>query len=430
MAAAAQTISPASRLHRHALESILSFCTVDELEDVIAVSRGWKAATFSMPSLQLSVRVFNSVTFLALCHSRLRRHVSSIHASNDHHASSLLLLSQYLPHLRGLHIGLEMTDEPLTFPSSLTELHLHINCNENAGQFADAVAAIASLEQLEQLQLEALGVSWPPDWSVAALLRLPRLRRLALIPGDSLYLSDTRVAELRAFENLESFTLYFLDKPTLTRLLQQPHAPRWCEIGGFQILTESISRLLVALPLQKITVTDLDLPHVDFITQFPQLTKLEMGISGTMPLDSARIWQAVGSCRGLRSLSLRSGLRLRSHQLRFTSAQLGACLAQLEQLQTLTMHAVRELPTLAFLRQSNLPRTLTELRLGDFLPRVSLVELPSILQLRELRILMLRGVFDAPLGIPGELLFKPPVQPLLMPQLRSFEHSYWAAPQQ
>jgi len=90
---------------------------------------------------------------------------------------------------------------------------------------------------------------------------------------------------------------------------------------------------------------------------------------------------------------------------------------------------VMNLTTLSFLRQGSLPRTLTELQLSYFQPPVSLAELPHVLKLRALRVLHLHHVFDTPLGIGGELLFKPPIQPVYMPDLNEFKHS-WEVPEE
>jgi len=139
-----------------------------------------------------------------------------------------------------------------------------------------------------------------------------------------------------------------------------------------------------------------------------------------MELEAERILHAVRDCVRLRCLTLSDNVN--DGALRFTSAQLSACLPRLSLLSSLELESAAALTTLSFLTLGTLRHTLTALHLRDFLRRLPLAELQHVLYLRALRSLTLSNVFDEPLGVTGLMFFKPPAQPLLMPDLKDFEH--------
>jgi len=267
---------------------------------------------------------------------------------------------------------------------------------------------------------------WEAGYSLAPLARAPQLRGLALIyyAGEEPTMSKAQVGELRTLSWLESVYIdWKLDASLLHHLLAPPHTMRWRELFRLPDITDSVASLLVSLPLRALTAT-LRMPHADFLEQLPQLTSLNLRVAA-VPSDTARILRAVGACAQLQALYLTDGFS--ENELQHNSAQLGACLSRLPRLEKLMLSSATALTSLEFLAQGSLSRTLTELRLSNFAPRVSLSELPQVLQLRALQSLELCNVFDAPLSASDQLLFQPPIQLEHMPQLTSFEHR-WSSP--
>jgi len=367
--------------------------------------------------------------------SSLGHHVSTLWFEDDavtNHPVTLHLVSQRLPQLRELDLTLRLTGAPLAFPAKLVKLTLSLEREDDsahsfASLFNGAMTAVARLDQLEDLSLTVPDGQWTAGCSLAPLVRLLSLRALFFEFESILPLSDAQVGELRALGQLETIKLEPLDAPLLIRLLGPPHALRWQGLGRLPIITDTIASLLARLPLQTFDASypGLRMPHCDWLAQMPQLTELTLRSSGLMPLDVDRILQAVSGCARLRILAFIDSMDSRGFH--FTSAQLGICLPRLTKLQTFQLSFAAGLTTLAFLAEGSLPRTLTELRLRFFSQRLPVSELQHVFQLRTLRVLSLRNVFDTSLGEAGELPFKPPIQPLLMPHLENFEHK-WTAP--
>jgi len=402
-------MSPAPSLHRHALESVFAFFEPSEMAMVSVVSRDWRAATMSMAPLDWRMRAFDPARMAQICGSPLRRHVDTLDCCNDNVAARsecLQLLSQHMPRLRELSVALQLPLPPgvaLEFPAGLRTLDLLLQnefCAEDevsaCASLADVFAVVGGLAQLEEL---LLFFDLPPEWesafSFSPLKRLPRLRFLTLtFSGGAIpRLSDKHIAELRALEQLESFSMA-VDAPLLGRLFAEPHSLRWRELGGLWRLIEDMAQLLPRLPLRTVDAR-LVMPHADFVMQLPHLTALRIGSANREPVDTERIFQAVGKCTQLRELKLQDGIG--GNELHFTSALIGACLVRLPNLQRLVIHGATKLETLSFLAQGSLPQSLTELGLRDFSQRLPLAELHHVHQLRELRLFILRNVFDAPL---------------------------------
>ena len=91
-----QRPSPATQLYRHALESVLAFCSLKDLHAAIAVSREWAAAVESMRSIRAFVQ--SSALIPRLAGSRLSRHVHDVRARLS--CAALRALSDRLPWLR------------------------------------------------------------------------------------------------------------------------------------------------------------------------------------------------------------------------------------------------------------------------------------------------------------------------------------------
>jgi hypothetical protein len=167
------------------------------------------------------------------------------------------------------------------------------------------------------------------------------------------------------------------------------------------------------------------MPHADFLMRMPQLTDLKLASAKTMQMDSARVFRTLGQCVQLQSLTLSGGRT--GDALCLSDAHLASCLPSLTSLHSLTIKTAAHLATLSFLTLANLPRTLTSLELEDFKRRLPSIEVKHLLSLRKLCKLCLLHVFDKVLSAETLLLFQPPVQPTLMPELTAFKHQWTAA---
>jgi len=430
------------KLHRHALESVFAFCRLCELATVSAVTREWQAAARSMAPLGWRLHGCRIARLKQLCHSSLRRHVTFLEIHNSYGIASspdcLQLVSQRLPHLRGLTVTARLplpSGETLEFPPGLRSLMLVLQLTGGSGKdegfaalFNTALDAIANLAQLEDLKLHVRGPSHNGEFpgSLAALTRAPGLRHLNLALGGFQVprLSDAHVADLRTLKQLQSLVFHQVDTTLLRRLLAPPHALQWQELGGLWVVTEADAALLVTLPLRTLDAR-LAMPHADFLLQLPQLQSLKLSAAAGGFSNSEHVLQAVGTCAQLRSLTVEDGARV--NMLHFSSAQLGACLARLPNLQELFLSGAAELTTLAFLAEGSVRGTLVLLYLRGFSRRLPLSELQFVLQLRGLHSLTFVDVFDAPLRGEDKRLLTPPTQSPLLPHLTYFSHG-WNAP--
>jgi hypothetical protein len=191
-----------------------------------------------------------------------------------------------------------------------------------------------------------------------------------------------------------------MDDELLARLLAPPHSLRWQELWGFGDVMEEYVPLLLSLPLRKLRAR-LAMEHADFFTQLPHLTELRVDSAFTVPLDSARVLQAVGSCSRLWTLSLCGGTK--ATDLRFSSADLRVCLSRLPHLSDLQLSSAAGLDLLSFLSEvAHFRATLTELCVSDVEPPLPVSELDHVLCLTKLRHLFLMDAFEAPLVGPEE----------------------------
>jgi len=425
-------------LYRHALESVFAFCTRAELVTVNAVSREFQAAVVSMAPLQWRLHYSAGDLLTRICQSPLRRHVNALFAA-DYMSNAVLdlpLLSERMPHLRELIASvLLQPSQASPFPQNLVTMELSFKLAGNddpAPLLAPINASImsgAGLPRLETLSLHMPEELWVAGCSLAPLVRANQLRHITLRVDswEAPPMSDAQVCELRALSQLESVRLgWKLNEPLMSRLLASPHSLRWRELHGLPRVTESIAELLASLPLHTLDALDngLAMPHCDWLAQMPELKHLLLCSACEVPVDTGRILRAISGCAQLCSLTLFDSAE--EYGLNFTSKQLSACLPCLPQLRTLRLGGATELKTLAFLVLGNLPRSLTALRLEEFVQQLPVSELKCVLELRELRSLELIDVFDAPLDEADRLMFNPPLRTERMPHLAHFVHKWTA----
>jgi hypothetical protein len=122
---------------------------------------------------------------------------------------------------------------------------------------------------------------------------------------------------------------------------------------------------------------------------------------------------------GLTELNIRGGGYC---ALGFTSAHLVACLPHLPQLTSLHLSGATAVDSLRFLASGPITRSLKELELENFDPRLPLRELLHVHALSSLTKLIVSCMFDRPLDDHAKPLYVPP-SPLL-PALREFEYEF------
>ena len=224
-------VSPAMRIYRHALESVLGMLELCDLSRALAVSRAWSAAVRSMKPIHATIHrhfilessartAFSPLPpIVRLVVSPLLRHLAGIHlkgvgrwsgvCSTPLNNESLALLSQHAPNLQSLRCVLTLTPtESVVLPAKLQSLELQLGSDASypAIKYADAVingvlttvAALPSLSRLH-LCLAAFRSRYGSSVDLSLLSACRSLTDLALehAQGSYLELSDTQVEQIR-----------------------------------------------------------------------------------------------------------------------------------------------------------------------------------------------------------------------------------------
>ena len=160
-------VSPATRLYRHALESILGVLTLTDLSRVLAVSREWSAAVRSMRPIQGKIEREHSGGFFEqmrplppIASVTLLRHVTAIDIEDAYPSypwlgnASLAHLAQHAPNLTSIWLALVlMPDEPIIFPAKLLSLKLQLGWKETDAAINGVLTALAAFPSLSHLHL-------------------------------------------------------------------------------------------------------------------------------------------------------------------------------------------------------------------------------------------------------------------------------------
>ena len=159
--------SPATRLYRHALESILGMLTLGDLSRILSVSREWSAAVKSMSPISGSVdrdenpykrwkKASDLPPIASIVGSPLMRHLVAIQMWPliPMENAALGLLARHAPNLTSLCCDLILRpDEPLVLPAKLQSLQLHLT-NEHTDAVVNSVLkTVAALPSLTRLRL-------------------------------------------------------------------------------------------------------------------------------------------------------------------------------------------------------------------------------------------------------------------------------------
>jgi hypothetical protein len=423
--------SAAAKLYRHALESIFSFCSLEELTMLLRVSKEWATAVNSMHPLDARVPWTcrqNDSRLLRFCMSPLPRHVGTARLWQFPMSPSLLYnLTLRMTNLQELDCHFEGSWSPLVFPARLRELTLRFQAasdynepfsNKQHRELDEAIVAIAALPQLEELSLNAYKAR---SCCLTPLVTAPALHSLTLNLPSDVFDSPAAIDALRRMPHLRSLS-FDPSAESFTRMLQSPHAMKLEALRIESPFTAEFGKAIVRLP----ALTDLDFPlgslHTDFLRQMPNLRCLQLLFYPDLvvALDTDRIMHSLHSLTGLTELRIEEC----NNHLRYTADHLTTCLSHMPWLTGLHLSYPTALDSLRFLSSGPITRSLKTLHLTGFRTRLPLAELLYVHELSSLTELTLYRVFDRALDEYTQSLYTPPSR--LMPSLLEFVH-YWEA---
>ena len=434
-------VSPAMRICRHALESILGMLDLCGLGQALAVSREWSAAVRSMAPICASFerdewrseREGNVVYPLHLIDrilgSPLLRHLAAIHIRHpDPHMivpwalinnASLALLAQHAPNLTSLSCALTLTpEEPLILPPTLTSLTLQLGSSYTGETINSVLTTVAALPSLCRLRLALASLD---RWGFAEyfpfdetpiefdlLSACPSLTHLELTTFDGRPpdLTEPQLEQIRLLGHLRQVDIGYLTPNALACFLKTPINARWQHIGRVRGDAHT-GELLLRLPsLSKLDISYAKdtVTQIDFLPQLPQLTMLNQHCT-TVPADA--VLTSLLLCDGLTDLSLECG---------FDSSHWCSLLSHLPKLRRLQLRHADKLTTLECFAAGPITQSLEELVMEYV--RLPPAEVSHLYKLRRLRTLRLENCFSPPLADATIASFSPPTA--LLPALTEF----------
>ena len=203
---------PATRLYRHALESIFGFLNQRELVAALQVSKDWLAEVKSTASLRLKVAK-PSASLRGVARSAMGHHVAELGGGTSYvtvNANSLITVARLTPQLRVLKCDLKLTPsvEPLTFPIGLRELHLGMIGNPSVANVNTTIEIISRLPLLNALALFVPAIDSQVSFAPLAslpLLRILGINRLDGFNTQAANLSDAQIAQLGALRSFNDW---------------------------------------------------------------------------------------------------------------------------------------------------------------------------------------------------------------------------------
>jgi hypothetical protein len=305
------------------------------------------------------------------------------------------------------------------FPARLRNLAVWFHAVADASfsdkqlrELDEAIVAIASLPLLEELSITATKAR---SCCLTPLATAPSLHTLQLSMPERVLDSSANIDALRAMPHLRSLS-FRPSAACFTRMLQPPHTMKLDTLRIGSPFTAEFGEAIVQLPTLTHLTFNLNSPHTDFFRQLPNLRRLVINVQVTdVPPETDRILQSLHSLTGLTELRITEDGEL---PLCFTSDQLAACLSHMPLLTGLGLQGAMAIDSLRFLSSGPITRSLKELHLAFFHPRLPLSELRHVHELSALTGLRLYSVFDRPLDNYSQSLYSPPSR--LMPSLVSF----------
>lgn len=411
---------PATRLYRHALESIFKFLTFNELALALRVSNEWLSAVKTMAGLEWEKQIPHTLLLSTIVDSVMVRHLTSVGSVDGRvhlNADSLFIMARHMQHVQQLTCTLSPPSVLglSAFPYALRNLNISVTSPATSTGVNVILKAIGRVSQLEILELWLPGVV-DPQMSFAPLAPLTQLRRLSINWSGSVGLSTAHLDELRTIPHLQRLCATRMSTRMLRHLLRQPHNLQWqhVEIPACTPLTDESASLLVQLP----SLTKLDgwssCTRFDWLQQLPNLIVVDLGfkhdeLSGTEWIES--LVMGLQQCPSITSLDL-------SQCRGLTTAHLIRLLPRLLQLHSLALVDI-DIESLSFLTLEPMTRQLTSLGLWDCL-KLSITELRHVHVLGALKSLTLENSFTSPLDQYSQLLLTPPS--IVLPKLDEFSY--------
>ena len=421
-------VTPATRLYRHALESILRMLTLADLSRALAVSREWSAAVRSMKPIDGKIEREHSGGFFeqvrplppiaSIVESPLVRHLAAIHIQRGGGPAldnaSLGLLAQHAPNLTSLCCEIKLTPgEALILPATLTSADLRLGGQPTGAAINAVLTALISLPSLSCLRLALGNDNSGVDLRILAACRsLTDLELTGVIGPPSL--NGTQIERIRSsLGHLHRFSVGWMNSDDLARFLQPPVTVRWRDIGCVGVTTRT-GELLTRLP----TLTKLVLAYqrgsapVDFLPQLSCLTVLHLntelpsawGEPQAFAIPADAVLASLVPCNDLTELDLHCG---------FTSAHWSALFAKLTRIKKLTM-TEGALESLECFAAGPITESLEELIIREVTHSAAhpfempASELSHLYNLRRLRILDLSGCFASQLAPIAMAKLSPP----------------------
>ena len=378
----AATQPPVARLHKHALESIFAFLSLEELSAVLAVSHSWSSAVGSMRSI--SAVWLTADWLFDLSASRLARHIGVLGLADTFirlRRELLYIVSLRMSGLHSLYYRPASSSPivlPPLFPPSLTLLGIDFHEDTPSSDVNSLMAVVARIPNLRSLALYMYLPDGIEDVSFAPLVRSAHLRELDI--GDR-ELNPQQLNEIRALPSLASLKCC-LNPDELSLLLRPPHQLRLQKLQIFDV-NEKNAQLLASLP----SLTDLEIRHWTTLACLRHVPNLRiLALEEELPSSPEAIIAGVDQCKQLTSLSI-SGSKL-------TCAHMTALLSCMPALSTLKLVRMPQLESLRFLSSEPLQRSLTSLSLTDCRHAALLtVELRHVFALQQLTHLRIRYSF-------------------------------------
>ena len=416
---------PITRLYRHALESVLSFSSLPELNRLQLVCKGWMAAARTAPSVRGSMP--DRYPLSSVLASPLLRHVTRWRCDAQVQLDNAMLdeLTKRLPQMDEIDCRMFRPlakGETLRFPQRLRRVDLLVIRPAKAFDLNSAMRSLSELPALETLSLQLSHLV--PAVNFDLLTGCAMLRALELRWARSRQeLTDAHVDSIRRIASLESLSIEGMDLPLLTRLTRRPHTLRWrritSETGEVLIDNDNEAReALWSLPSLQFLRARLVGNTADFLSHLPQLTSLHLDCYAIESASQPEIL-----ARGLRACALLTHLHLRAGYL--TSQLLEQCLCCMSRLQRLELWSQDRLVSLRFLSSSpGLASSLLSLELNICL-NLHPSELRHLDALQSLIDCRLHECFGCRLRDAELASLTPPSARL--PRLQTFEytHEFW-----
>ena len=387
---AAPAQPPATRLYRHALESIFGFLSLADLSQVLAVSRAWSAAAGSMRGIDASLESLPAAhPLFELCASRVARHIGTLGSEKKIAPLTqerLFLVGVCMTGLHTLHCKLPSPlVGPLLFPPSLT--HLNVDSSVSFEQVNLVIEAASRIPKL--LVLKLCKLSSRQHLVFAPLRRSTHLHTLSLDFPSGPHLSLQQADQLRAIPNLTNLDAV-LYAPDVRSLLRTPHQLELQTVTVNGPLDAELTGLLASLPhLTQLSVYDAN--TITFLSSLPNLHTLHLldfalGSSKLLPKPEQMI-EGLGQCSQLTDLTIWSS--------KLTAAHVSTLLSRLPAVRQLRLFELSRLQSLSFLSSQPLASTLTGLQLRDCRhSNLSAGELFNVYSLQQLTRLELRDCFS------------------------------------